>query len=187
MATYSEEIERLSQITTQIKDKVETIAQNKKIEVESAVDTILTLLDKIDNYIPEPVLSKVIDRTIEQITAEDLQGATSIGQYAFNRCTNLTSITIPNSVTIIDDHAFSMCSNLASITIPESVTTIQNYAFGDCTNLKTITVKATTPPYLNTGNFPNVTTIYIPVGTLEAYSTATNWSNFADKFIEKDM
>ena len=40
-----------------------------------------------------------------------------------------TSITIPNGVTSIGDYAFYKCSNLMSITIPDSVTSIGNYAF----------------------------------------------------------
>ncbi|MGN0760946.1 MAG: leucine-rich repeat domain-containing protein [Christensenellales bacterium] len=47
-----------------------------------------------------------------------LTGGNSIGDYAFNGCTGLTSITIPNSVTSIGSGAFSGCSNFAEITIP---------------------------------------------------------------------
>ena len=65
---------------------------------------------------------------------------TSIGDYAFSRCSNLTSITIPNSVTSIGDYAFSRCSNLTSITIPNSVTSIGDYAFSGCSDLTSITI-----------------------------------------------
>ena len=57
---------------------------------------------------------------------------TSIGDYAFEMCTDLTSITIPNSVTSIGGYAFSGCGSLTSITIPNSVTSIREYAFGGC-------------------------------------------------------
>ena len=43
---------------------------------------------------------------------------TSIGNYAFDGCSGLTSITIPDGVTSIGDFAFSDCSGLTSITIP---------------------------------------------------------------------
>ena len=49
---------------------------------------------------------------------------TSIGDYAFSRCSGLTSITIPNSVTSIGSGAFYSCRGLTSITIPNSVTSI---------------------------------------------------------------
>ncbi|MBR2771195.1 MAG: leucine-rich repeat protein [Bacteroidales bacterium] len=56
-------------------------------------------------------------------------GVTSIGEYAFQDCSGLTSITIPNSVTSIALGAFEGCTSLTSITIPEGVTAIGNYAF----------------------------------------------------------
>lgn len=57
---------------------------------------------------------------------------------AFNRCSSLTSITIPNSVTAIDLYAFYGCSSLTSISIPDSVTGIGTYAFYGCTSLTNI-------------------------------------------------
>ena len=59
-------------------------------------------------------------------------GLQSIGQFAFYRCTGLTSINIPNSVTTIAAMAFSGCSGLTSINIPNSVTTIGESAFEEC-------------------------------------------------------
>ena len=69
-----------------------------------------------------------------------LQGVESIGNYAFKYCSNLTSITIPNSVTSIGDSAFNDCRSLTSITIPNSVTSIGGYAFEFCSSLTSITI-----------------------------------------------
>jgi hypothetical protein len=49
---------------------------------------------------------------------------TSIGDFAFNDCSGLTSVTIGNSVTSIGNYAFDDCSGLTSVTIPNSVTTV---------------------------------------------------------------
>ena len=63
-----------------------------------------------------------------------------IGVNAFNGCTDITNITIPNSVTDIGDYAFEGCTGLTSIEIPESVVTIGNYAFSGCTALEGIEI-----------------------------------------------
>ena len=65
---------------------------------------------------------------------------TSIGDHSFEGCTSLTGITIPNSVTSIGNSAFNGCTSLTGITIPNSVTSIGAYAFSSCTSLKDITV-----------------------------------------------
>ena len=65
---------------------------------------------------------------------------TSIGDWAFENCTGLTSVTIPNSVTSIGRWAFYNCHSLTSVTIPNSVTSIGNEAFWGCSNLTSVTI-----------------------------------------------
>ncbi|HWI57899.1 MAG TPA: leucine-rich repeat domain-containing protein, partial [Bacillota bacterium] len=57
---------------------------------------------------------------------------TAIGGFAFQYCSGLTKVTIPNSVTSIGNYAFEGCGSLTSLTIPNSVTTIGNGAFEYC-------------------------------------------------------
>ena len=74
------------------------------------------------------------------VTYNDVEySVTSIGSSAFEDCSKLTAITIPEGVTSIGDHAFSGCYSLKSITIPEGVTSIGDYAFSYCSSLTSIT------------------------------------------------
>lgn len=63
-----------------------------------------------------------------------------IGELAFHACDDLTSITIPNSVTSIGNDAFSECKKLTSIAIPNSVTSIGGWVFSSCTRLTSVTI-----------------------------------------------
>jgi len=65
---------------------------------------------------------------------------TSIGDYAFEFWSSLTSVTIPNSVTNIGQEAFQACTSLASVTIGNSVTSIGDAAFGSCASLISVTI-----------------------------------------------
>ena len=65
---------------------------------------------------------------------------TEIGESAFENCTSLTSVTIPDSVTSIGFCAFYNCKSLTSVTIPDSVTSISESAFEDCKSLTSATI-----------------------------------------------
>lgn len=71
---------------------------------------------------------------------------TIIGDYAFMGCKGFASLNIPNSVTCIGDYAFYDCSGLTSEQIPNSVTIIGNNAFSGCSGITSITI----PPTVST-------------------------------------
>ena len=79
----------------------------------------------IDNSYYGPI---TIPKTVDGYTV------TKIDQNAFQGC-NINNISIPNTITSIGDYAFSGCDDLSSITIPTSVTSIGLYAFNGCTSL----------------------------------------------------
>ncbi len=87
--------------------------------------------------IPTNAISSIPNDSIKKVV---ITSGTSIKNYAFSGCSNLTSITIPDSVTSIGSDAFSGCSNLTSITVPASVTSIKYAAFKDCSSLASIVI-----------------------------------------------
>lgn len=63
-----------------------------------------------------------------------------IGKRAFQECSGISSIIIPNSVTTIGEGAFYCCTNLASITISNSLTSIEDNTFVSCSGLTSVTI-----------------------------------------------
>ena len=174
----------------------------------SQVNSLSKIVDEINKIDTINRLPYVLGKDVIEITRDDLKNITTIDDYVFWKCTSLQNITIPNSVTSIGDSAFYYCSSLTSVTIPDSVTYIDREAFSDCRNLKSVTIgnnvkeisfsvfsyctsladiylNPTTPPTLRgTGAIPTITTIHVPIGSGDAYKSATNWSYYASRIIE---
>ena len=82
-------------------------------------------------------------------------GVTSIGDYAFYGCENVTSVSLPSTVTQIGKLAFYGCKNLRTLTLPDSVTVVEDYAFAKASGLQTIVFKGSAPA-LGAGIFADV-------------------------------
>ncbi|MCF0219253.1 MAG: leucine-rich repeat domain-containing protein [Muribaculaceae bacterium] len=131
-----------------------------------------SLSESTDLVIPETVSDGVNEYTV-----------TAIAPYAFNGCSYLTSVVIPNTVTSIGMFAFQNCANLASATIsnqvqtivnatfaetgltsiviPESVTSIGDWAFSNCKQMKRIYLPSSLT-YIGEGGFGgNITLEYV--------------------------
>ncbi len=99
---------------------------------------------------------------------------TQIGSSAFQYCSGLTSVTIPNSITTIWGYAFQYCSSLTSVTIPDSVTTIGYAAFSYCSSLTSVTL----PNYITSiedfifRNCSSLTTVTIPNSVIYIQNSA---------------
>ena len=88
------------------------------------------------------LISKYVGDAENVVIPSEINGkkVTAISDFAFEYCTSLTDITIPDSVTKIGDYAFEYCTSLTDITIPDSVTEIGISTFEECTNLTGVTI-----------------------------------------------
>jgi hypothetical protein len=116
---------------------------------------------------------------LNAVTVPD--SVTYISANAFNSCRNLTSIRLSDALTYIAAYAFAGCVKLAGIDIPSGVTNIGNGAFSGCSLFTDMTCRATAPPTLGSGVFSssNITNIYVPGESVEAYKAANRWSAYA--------
>ena len=124
----------------------------------------------IDGEIALPNAQAIFDKNIISNTYIDGKGIikfdgdiTTIGKRAF-LYSNLSSITIPNSVTTIGEGAFSWIDTLTSVIIGDSVTTIGGNAFASCPNLISVTIgnSVTTIEYSAFYYCESLTSITIP-------------------------
>ena len=96
-------------------------------------------------------------------------------------------MTIGNSVTSIGYYAFQECSGLTSVTIPNSVTYIGDYAFYGCSGLTSVISEMENPYSINSvcfnNNVFNNATLYVPKGTVDKYKSTNYWNKFV--FIEE--
>ena len=99
-------------------------------------DGKLSILDLSDAKIVEGGSAYYSDRDDGFIcTSND-----KLGDYVFNGCSGLTSLTLPSSVTKIGCYALLNCIGLTSLTLPSSVTEIGEGAFLNCRGLTNFTI-----------------------------------------------
>ena len=117
-----------------------------------------------DGNVVEPFKTDVFGVNIVSNTYSDGKGVitfdgpvTIVGEYAFEDCMSLSSVTLPSTIQQIGAYAFYDCSALQSINLPESVSVIGSYAFASCSSLQEITI----PQSVNSlyGVFANCTSL----------------------------
>ena len=102
----------------------------------------------------------------------------------------ITSLTIPASVTSIGGTAFRDCTSLTSVSIPNSVTEIGSPAFAGCTSLKEVYCKSVTPPAGENEMFDNNASgrkILVPTASVAKYKSAAYWSDYKNDIYGYDF
>ena len=98
----------------------------------------LTIPDALDG-VPVMIIGNSAFQDCSDLTGVMMpDGVTIIDDWAFSGCSGLASMTIPDKATSIGDGAFYGCSGLTNVTIPDSVTNIGNYVFSYCSGLKNV-------------------------------------------------
>ncbi len=100
---------------------------------------------------------------------------TTIGDNAFNYCSNLTTVDIPEGVTTLGDGVFGYCTSVTSISLPSTLTSIGAKVFSHCTAMTELTCLATTAPTLSENSIFNgltqTVTLWVPCGSTSSYDT----------------
>ena len=124
--------------------------------------------------------------TLTSITIPD--SVTAMYRYTFYECTNLQSIELSDNLQLIGEMSFYNCRSLTEVTIPASVKTIEGAAFYDCTSLTTVTCYATTPPSLGDDKvFPAGVTIRVPDSAIGAYLQHSRWKAYTIETISGEV
>ena len=105
---------------------------------------------------------------------------TTIGDYAFESCKNINTMTIPYGVTSFGSGAFRYCTSLKFLTIPSSVNKFGDNAFVGVENLEHLTVNIKTPPAIASDYFKDVRRwyLFVPHDAQDAYRQAATWKNW---------
>ena len=151
-------------------------------EVAAAIEDALKLEPKPKRYLSK--FAQLIERSIAEITEDDLKGVEKIARFTFYNNDGIKSIAMPHGVTHIESSAFAFCDGLIKVTMPDSIESIGGKVFESCTNLEMVIVNAQIPPTIAEDTFAYIPTgcvVEVPAGALGAYKAAQNWSAIANK------
>ncbi len=142
---------QLTQPLTTVTTTIPTVAYNGPLKYEydngAVVITDCTqtsgsvvIPETINGYPVKEIGYKAFEKCTELTSVTIPSGVRSIGVYAFSYCKGLKSLTLPSSVTWIGEGAFHFCEGLESFVIPSGVSTIEDDVFYGCSRLKSITI-----------------------------------------------
>lgn len=122
--------------------KVE-ITKNGATEIFPDEGYVLSKVTANVNVVGESKLTQLIEGTLTEITAEDLEGITKIRAFAFYAMGNLEAVELPNTITTVGSNAFAGISGstrnkIKTLVFPDSITTIADGVCADCPNLQNV-------------------------------------------------
>ena len=115
------------------------VKENQLVEIDN-IQYVLNFSNKI------AIASKYSGESTELVMPTSIEvndiayKVTTIGDFAFKNCDNITSIILPTGLISIGKYAFYCCKSLTSIEIPTNVRTIYESAFSDCYSLTSIII-----------------------------------------------
>lgn len=132
--------------------------------------TGLTRVDIPDVFPNHMIPNYTFSACPDLVTANILEGTTTLGGYTFQDCGALATISLPESLDEIQGYAFQRCTSLTGVDLPSSMTLIRQDAFTGCSSLGDITIPADVK--LESGAFRGSTLTSVtwpekPVGTIE--------------------
>ena len=120
--------------------KIVIAAGTVSINGYKGTDAELVIPEHIGNNTVTEIGERAFSRNKELSSVTIPNGVVSIGNNAFRSCTALKNVMIPGSVTVICDEAFRACETISEITIPEGVVMIGQNAFYGCSSLTSVTI-----------------------------------------------
>jgi hypothetical protein len=133
--------------------------------------------------------SEEVREAVKEVVIEE--GITSISKQAFMKFSNLTTVTLPESLKRIHEEAFSL-SGLTSVILPEGLELLEGFAFAGCPKLVSVTNRSKTPLEIDRTVFtgenlePSSATLRVPAGFETAYAEAEGWKDLKIEYIDID-
>lgn len=116
---------------------------------------------------------------IERLLVGD--GVTVISSNAFQFCSSIKALRLPETLVNIGSRAFAYCTGLRAVVFPSSLKSIDALAFMHCENLYCVTSKALTPPAANSNTFSVIqdgAVLYVDRKSVDLYANSSGWDTF---------
>ena len=163
-------------ITTPTEAKVTCLGNDEKYIGQITIPESITFTGKIFNVVA--VEDEAFKECSELLSVTIPNSVTSIGLSAFRGCSSLESINIPNHLTSIGDRTFMGCCSLSSIDLPDSLTYISDQSFQNCSKLYSITIPRKVS-YIGSNAFVGCNRLKLVASLNETPPTLGSWGTFS--------